>query len=539
MRGLTALGGRGFKAIVVSLSALGLLFIFGSFLEEAAPYAKEISETGFYPAHDYDAPSAEPLLPPEVTTLSDEDHPATAKWHSDAMAKIKDKIGSWLPMEKVYGAMIPPPWRDHSKSMKPSSYHAPEPPKEEHSVIVGKVSILNNPENEYIDRAVRTHTVHDKRHGYQHYIMREQLSSNAYENFATHMLSVLQAELSKLQPERLEWLYYFPETTIILNPNVPLELFLPPNENSTLASRHLLYPERTTTSTSPPPDLAHTVFAAKIHEWTVDLFTTLVSRATTATEQTQHHDPSSSSNTVMPLPSLLALPPPLSPADHALALPTHWLNCWPPSIPLAAAPSAPTLSHTDPADPDTGSTSGNPPDHQIHRGSFVPANSTAEEGGRWRDGGENSVVLARRFEHWLARAEARLPLWEAPLEETWYVEEARGFWEGRAAASSSYASASGGIASPVGYVDPGYTPATGGEGESKGGHSPRVEKLKEEAAGCGWGLGEGESKTQLLLRTTLHHFIRLRPGLRSVMSAWFCCKPSLRGALEEVGPYGY
>lgn len=523
MRGLTALGGKGIKAITLSLFALGIIYIVGTFFEKAAPYVKEVSETGFYPAHDHDESTPEPLLTPEVTTLSDEDHPSSGRWHSEAMAKIKDKVGSWLPMEKIYGAMLPPPWRDHSKSMEPPSYyHAPSSPKEERNVVVGKISILNNPENEYVDRAVRVHTVHDKRHGYQHYIMREQSSTSANENFAAQMLSVLKAELSKPSSERLEWLYYFPETTIILNPNVPLEIFLPPDHNSTLEPKHLLY--SSPNSKAPSQDLAHTVFAAKVHDWTVDLFTTLLSRTRTTSSKQSHNraspssSPSSSSSSSsndndIAISSLLSLPAPLSPRAHALALPAHWLNAWPTTVPLTAPPSAPTLTHSDPADPDSSNTGDAERPHQVRRGSFVldlplpPSNlttnegssssSSSEDGGRWRDDDDDddykekkkpderedkkSAVLARRFEHWLARAEARMPQWEAPLQDTWYADEARGFWEGggedagkKESTPASPPSSPSPVAPPAGHADPGYTPAAGGS--SKG-----VEKLKEEA----------------------------------------------------------
>lgn len=504
MRGVTALGGRGLRVVILSLSAIALIYIVSNCWRNAAPYAVEVSGTGVYPVHDYDARPSETdtLVSPEVTTLGDEDHPESAKWRFEAMAKIKDKIGSWLPMDKVYGAMRPP-WRDYGKSMDSPAYHqtAPTPPKEGRNVIVGKISILNDPDNEYIDRAVRTHTVHDKRHGYQHYIMREQPPSTANENFAAQMLSVLQAELSKPQTERLEWLYYFPATSIILNPNVPLELFLPPTQNSTFEERHILYSEPVNTA-SPTPDLSNTVFAAKVHQWSIDLFTTLVARTQSHSKQSNHHP------NAITLQTLLTLPAPLSPKAHALGLPPHWLNAWPSTVPTTAAPSAPTHIYTDPTDPEDSDTDSDTElPHQVRRGSFVldlplpPRNQTVSNDdhgdsgseSRWQDSppspsdededvdDETSAVLAQRFEHWLARAEARMPLWEAPLQETWYASEAREFWAGGQKDESTTMATAPVTTTPVAGDQAGGHQGSGTPSLATAALGQQVAQLKEEA----------------------------------------------------------
>ncbi|KAK0664906.1 hypothetical protein DIS24_g14 [Lasiodiplodia hormozganensis] len=445
MRGVTALGGRGARVVVLSIFAIALIYIVGNSVEKRAPYALGVSETGFYPTPDFDAQPPDEFVSPEVTTLSDEEHPASAKWHYEAMSKIKHKIGAWLPMDKVYGmygAMRRPPWMDHGdKSTGTPNYnHAPSPskdgPKQERNVVVGKVSILDDPKNEYIDRAVKTHTVHDKRHGYQHYIMNEPLSSSSAENFAGQVLSALQEEQGKPEPERLEWLYHFPATSIILNSNVPLELFLPPTKNNkTFDATYLVY-AGPMHPTSPSPDLSRIVFATKVNQWSVDLFTTLVARTKSASGK----QPSSPHSNVITISSLLNLPSELSPQQHALALPPHWLNAWP--------------SDTDSdenADDDYDSSLFTT--HQVRRGSFaldlpLPDNSTGTttpsspsrkpissfslnrvHDEQDDDDGSDDDAAQRRFEQWLVRAESRTPRWEAPLKETWYADQTKAFWD--------------------------------------------------------------------------------------------------------------
>ncbi|EOD43043.1 putative galactosyl transferase gma12 mnn10 family protein [Neofusicoccum parvum UCRNP2] len=315
------------------------------------------------------------------------------------------------------------------------------------------------------------------------------------------MLSVLQAELSKPQTERLEWMYYFPATSIILNPNVPLELFLPPTQNSTFEERHILYSEPVNTA-SPTPDLSNTVFAAKVHQWSIDLFTTLVARTQSHSKQSNHHP------NAITLHTLLTLPAPLSPKAHALGLPPHWLNAWPSTVPTTAAPSAPTHIYTDPTDPEDSDTDSDTElPHQVRRGSFVldlplpPRNKTVSNDdhgdsgseSRWQDSppspsdededvdDETSVVLAQRFEHWLARAEARMPLWEAPLQETWYASEAREFWAGGQKDGSTTTTTAPVTTTPVAGGQAGGHQGLGTPSSATAALGQQVAQLKEEA----------------------------------------------------------
>ncbi|KKY19901.1 putative galactosyl transferase gma12 mnn10 family protein [Diplodia seriata] len=450
MRGFTGLGGRGLRVAILSLFVIVLFYTVGNFFERTVPYALDPSETAFYPPNAVDARPPDELVSPEVTTLSDEEHPASAKWHHEAMSKIKDKIGAWLPMDKVhgmYGAMRRPPWIGHGKSMDtdtdtPNYNHAPSPAKEERNAIVGKISILNHPQNEYIDRAVKTHAEHDRRHGYQHYTMREQIASNPAENFAAQMLSILQAELRKPPSKRLEWLYYFPTTSIILNPNVPLELFIPPTKGNTAFNEtYLLYaaaaPEGPPSTTSPPsPDLSHIAFAARVSQWSIDLFTTLVTRTKSAASGSKKQQASSRAD-ALTISSLLNLPSSsaLSPQKHLLALPPNWLNAWPSST------SSSSSSIDDVDDREETKGGDGDVDVDIRPGSFAlilpllplsqnstssmadaapaPPPSSSAPSAFFFDGEDAASAAARdRFERWLARAEARSPRWETPLRET-------------------------------------------------------------------------------------------------------------------------
>ena len=89
---------------------------------------------------------------------------------------------------------------------------------------IAKISVTTNKLNApVVDRAFLSHTRHNERHGYDHYIAKYQAVSDLIEHDRhnraagawtkpAYILSILVAELEKPPEERLEWVLYVPLT---------------------------------------------------------------------------------------------------------------------------------------------------------------------------------------------------------------------------------------------------------------------------------------------------------------------------------------
>ncbi|KAB8606258.1 hypothetical protein FH972_025887 [Carpinus fangiana] len=91
---------------------------------------------------------------------------------------------------------------------------------------IGKVCLLNE-STPTSERALRTHIHHNSIHNYAQFTLRRQIAQAPWSKSNT-ILKVLLDELSRPEGERLEWLFWFDVDTIVMNPLVPLDIFLPP-----------------------------------------------------------------------------------------------------------------------------------------------------------------------------------------------------------------------------------------------------------------------------------------------------------------------
>jgi hypothetical protein len=113
--------------------------------------------------------------------------------------------------------------------------NAPSPPLPQRQPLnrgnstskIAKVSMLYGEPNAAYERAMQTQLYHADKHGYEVHILREKLLGRLWSKPA-YLLSLLLNELQRPVTERLHWLFWFDADTIILNPKIPLELFLPP-----------------------------------------------------------------------------------------------------------------------------------------------------------------------------------------------------------------------------------------------------------------------------------------------------------------------
>ena len=77
--------------------------------------------------------------------------------------------------------------------------------------------------------ALRGHQEHDILWGYKHYVQRR--GDLKYWSKPAYLQAIITAELGKPPAERLQWLFYHDSDIVLMNTLVPLETFLPPNED--------------------------------------------------------------------------------------------------------------------------------------------------------------------------------------------------------------------------------------------------------------------------------------------------------------------
>ncbi|TKA25888.1 hypothetical protein B0A50_05643 [Salinomyces thailandicus] len=236
---------------------------------------------------------------------------------------------------------------------------------------IGKCTILFNG-NSFWERSIRTHEQHDKMHGYRLHVLRQKLLDDVWDKPA-YILSLLLRELSKPDAERLEWLFWVDADTIILNPHIPIETFLPPPGE--FDDVHLMY-------SNDWNGLNNGVFPIRVNQWSVDLFSAIVSYRYYRPEDPLVFRDQSAMNSLMNEPRF---------SKNIVNAPQRWFNAY-------------QGEHNETLQP-----------FQIRRGDLLVhfAGVPARE---------------ERMGYWLERAEQHLDDWEIPVKSTSYPQEARDFW---------------------------------------------------------------------------------------------------------------
>ncbi|KAL9095080.1 MAG: hypothetical protein Q9165_002683 [Trypethelium subeluteriae] len=94
---------------------------------------------------------------------------------------------------------------------------------------IAKVTALYGHPHPLYERAIRTHKKHNQKHGYHQYVLDRQLTNGYWNKFA-YLLHLVIQELAKPENQRIEWFFWTDPNVIILNPNIPLSIFLPPSD---------------------------------------------------------------------------------------------------------------------------------------------------------------------------------------------------------------------------------------------------------------------------------------------------------------------
>lgn len=238
---------------------------------------------------------------------------------------------------------------------------------------VGKCTILFGG-NGLWERAIKTHEAHDRMHGYRLHILRQHLLDDVWSKPA-YILSLLLREMAKPEHERLEWLFWVDADTIILNPYISIETFLPP-AGEEFDHIHLLY-------SNDWNGLNNGVFPVRVNKWAVELFTAITSYRYYRPDGDLTFRDQSAMNTLMNEPKF---------AKNIMQLPQRWFNAY-------------QGEHNETLAP-----------YQIRRGDFLV---------------HFAGVVDRdpRMKFWLDRAEQHLDDWEVPQKSTSYPQEVKDFWQ--------------------------------------------------------------------------------------------------------------
>lgn len=237
---------------------------------------------------------------------------------------------------------------------------------------IGKCTILFNG-NSYWERAIRTHERHDREHGYRLHVLRQHLMDDVWSKPA-YILSLLLRELSKPESERLEWLFWVDADTIILNPYIPIDVFLPP-AGSQFEDVHLMY-------SNDWNGLNNGVFPVRVNQWSVKLFSAITSFRHYRPDADLVFRDQSAMDMLMKEPEF---------ANNIVQAPQRWFNAY-------------QGEHNETLAP-----------FQIRRGDILVHFAGVPN-------------REERMGYWLDRAEQHLDDWEVPVKSTSYMQEVKDFW---------------------------------------------------------------------------------------------------------------
>ncbi|KAI9806044.1 MAG: hypothetical protein M1833_004451 [Piccolia ochrophora] len=238
---------------------------------------------------------------------------------------------------------------------------------------IGKVTILFGGDvNPTYERALSTHETHNRKHNYPMHVLRHGILNDVWTKPA-YILSLLLQELTKPESERLKWLLWHDADTVLMNPSIPLDAFLPP---PTMSDIHLLV-------TDDFNGLNNGVFPVRVHPWSVELFTAVVSFRAFRPEINLNFRDQSALSEVLKMPQF---------ARHSVRLPQRWFNAY---------QSADLNETTHP--------------YQLRRGDMLM---------HFAGVGDRET----RMNHWIDIAEQHLPEWELDLRQTSYPGEVKEYW---------------------------------------------------------------------------------------------------------------
>ncbi|KEF51113.1 uncharacterized protein A1O9_12836 [Exophiala aquamarina CBS 119918] len=241
--------------------------------------------------------------------------------------------------------------------------------------------------NTLYERALAAHVPHNRNFGYSMYVLREK-TLPGYWSKPAYILEQLLAELALPEDRRLKWLVWFDGDIVLMNPKIPLEIFLPPDDKWNHIHGVVTNDHR---------GLNNGVFFLRVHEWSVWLMTACLG--------TEIFDPAielefgdqSAMGMWVKKERFRA---------NIMHVPQRWFNAY------AGNRGETNGLFADPMEPQ----------------SQVKLNSIKEGDLLVHHAGHKSL-RGQRMSPWMDVAEQHLPQWELNLNETTYLQEIEEFWK--------------------------------------------------------------------------------------------------------------
>ncbi|KNG79896.1 galactosyl transferase GMA12/MNN10 family protein [Aspergillus nomiae NRRL 13137] len=245
---------------------------------------------------------------------------------------------------------------------------------------VGKVTMIYG-NNSVYERALDTHKEHCRRLRYPLFVLRRPILDGVWNKYAI-LLSVLLQELEKPVDRQLQWLLWFDSDTVLMNPNMPLETFLPPAH---LSDVHMLL-------TKDWNGMNNGVFFIRVHKWSVELLTAATAYPVVNPDVELYWPDQSALDNVFKENHYFS--------RSVVYCPLRWFNAY------MRSPDGMAINPDSPAD------------LQVHPGDLLV-----------HFPGTGQDHLGQTLGPYIAIAEEHRAEWEPTLESTHYTEETESFWK--------------------------------------------------------------------------------------------------------------
>ena len=189
--------------------------------------------------------------------------------------ELTPTFSRYLPVP-VDGTLEVVPEETSASSMDDSLFHASdlEPPLDSTERTsqspypkFGKVTAsFGDPDSPY-EAAIASHALHNEIHGYPHFILREHMIRGLWSKHGW-IMTIIGQELAKPEDQRLKWLMWHDRDTVLMNPQIPLDIFVPPEPQ--FSNIHLVV-------TNDRNGLNNGVFMVRVSQWAFKLFASALS----------------------------------------------------------------------------------------------------------------------------------------------------------------------------------------------------------------------------------------------------------------------
>lgn len=163
-------------------------------------------------------------------------------------------------------------------------------------------------DTEAYERAMQSHVAHDEKFGYDHFILRRGLVEGLWTKQA-QLLQILIRELAKPPGERYQWIFWHDADCVLMNHNVPLELFLPPS-----GWEHIHWLVANDLS-----GLNAGIYFIRVHEWAVHFLAASLSYPLYNPERWLIHDEQTAQDLLLREERW---------SNHTLHMPQRWFNAY-------------------------------------------------------------------------------------------------------------------------------------------------------------------------------------------------------------------